>query len=169
MHTCTWVHLQLALCGGGGCMWCCFYVMFYTWCAFNSIYFYSYISLNLAYVYKRQRTKTPQEMKRNDDMAQEKEVSWLTVIPRAEYVFTLHKGDFRDAIHIQYNWSPPRLPSQYAYGQGFTVLLHTKLFCMQLTKALGPKRPAISCWLISATICSQSIRLYVHYFYAFHV
>lgn len=68
------------------------------------------------------RVKIPQEMKRNVDMAQEKGASsWLTVIPVAEYGFALHKGDFRDALCIRYNWTPPRLPSQCACGQGFSV------------------------------------------------
>ena len=68
------------------------------------------------------RLKIPQEMKRNVDMAQEKGASaWLTAIPRADYDFALHKGDFRDALCIRYQWTPPRLPSQCACGQGFSV------------------------------------------------
>ena len=68
------------------------------------------------------RVKIPQEMKRNVDMAQEKGASaWLTAIPRADYDFALHKGDFRDALCIRYQWTPPRLPSQCACGQGFSV------------------------------------------------
>ena len=68
------------------------------------------------------RLKISQEMKRNVDMAQEKGASaWLTEIPRADYDFALHKGDFRDALCIRYQWTPPRLPSQCACGQGFSV------------------------------------------------
>ena len=58
----------------------------------------------------------------NVDMAQEKGVSsWLTMIPMAEYDSALHKVDFRDALCIYYNWTPPRLSSQCACEQGFSV------------------------------------------------
>lgn len=66
--------------------------------------------------------KILQEMKRNMVMAREKGTSsWLTVLPIAEYDFALHKGDFRDALCIRYNWNPPRLPSQCACGLGFSL------------------------------------------------
>ena len=68
------------------------------------------------------KLKMPFEMKRSMDMVQEKGASsWLTVIPRAEYDFVLHKRDFRDALCIRYNWTPSRLPPQCACGQGFNV------------------------------------------------
>ena len=68
------------------------------------------------------RTKIPQDMRRYMDIAQEKGASsWLTVIPLAEYDLALHKGDFRDALCIRYNWTPDRLPSQCACGQGFGI------------------------------------------------
>ena len=47
------------------------------------------------------------------------------------------------------------------FGPRAFVSSYKTVFYMQLTKALGPKRPAISCWLILLRICSQSIRLYV--------
>ena len=81
------------------------------------------------------RLKIPQEMKRNVDMAQEKGASaWLTAIPRADYDFALHKGDFRDALCIRYQWTPPRLPSQCACGEGFSVS-----HAMKLSKGRIPK------------------------------
>jgi hypothetical protein len=68
------------------------------------------------------KLKLPQHMKRNIIMAQEKGASsWLNVIPLKEHGFALHKGDFRDVLCLRYDWSPPRLPSQCACGQGFTV------------------------------------------------
>ena len=68
------------------------------------------------------RTKMPQDMRRYMDMAREKGASsWLTVIPLVEYDLALHRGDFRDTLCICYNWTPDRLPSQCACGQGFGI------------------------------------------------
>ena len=47
--------------------------------------------------------------------------SWLTVLPIKEHGFTLHKGDFRDALCLRYGWSPPLLPSHCVCGHSFSV------------------------------------------------
>uniref|UniRef100_A0A1X7TEM9 Uncharacterized protein n=1 Tax=Amphimedon queenslandica TaxID=400682 RepID=A0A1X7TEM9_AMPQE len=47
--------------------------------------------------------------------------SWLTVLPIKEHGFTLHKGDFRDALCLRYGWSPPLLPSHCVCGHNFSV------------------------------------------------
>ena len=35
--------------------------------------------------------------------------------------FALHKGDFRDALCLRYNWHPTHLPTKCACGQAFSV------------------------------------------------
>ena len=61
-------------------------------------------------------------LKRCIELAREKgSSSWLTALPIARYGFALHKGDFRDAICLRYNWTPARMPTECVCGQGFTV------------------------------------------------
>lgn len=45
--------------------------------------------------------------------------SWLTVLPIDRHGFTLHKGAFRDALCLRYNWPPAQLPSICVCGQAF--------------------------------------------------
>ena len=47
--------------------------------------------------------------------------SWLTVLPLDEHEFSLHKGDFRDAVCLHYGWSLPHLPTECICGTSFTV------------------------------------------------
>ena len=47
--------------------------------------------------------------------------SWLTVLPLDEHGFSLHKGDFRDAVCLRYGWSLPHLPTECICGASFTV------------------------------------------------
>ena len=47
--------------------------------------------------------------------------SWLTVLPLDEHGFSLHKGDFRDAICLRYGWPLSHLPSDCVCGASFTV------------------------------------------------
>ena len=52
-------------------------------------------------------------------LAQERGASsWLTSLPIKEHGFTLHKGDFRDALALRYGWTPVRSPS---CGSSFSV------------------------------------------------
>ena len=54
------------------------------------------------------------------DLAQEKGASnWLTTLPIREHGFTLHKGDFRDALALRYGWT--RCPSHCPCGTSFSV------------------------------------------------
>ena len=51
-----------------------------------------------------------EQTKRATDLAAEKGTSsWLTVIPVKDVDFTLNKREFKDAIHLRYDWTP-RLP-----------------------------------------------------------
>ena len=47
--------------------------------------------------------------------------SWLTVLPLDDHAFSLHKGDFRDAVCLRYGWSLPHLPTECICGASFTV------------------------------------------------
>ena len=47
--------------------------------------------------------------------------SWLTVLPMQEHGFALHKGAFRDAICLRYEWHPSGLPPICAGSKDFTV------------------------------------------------
>ena len=53
-------------------------------------------------------------------MAAEKGASsWLTVISVKDMQFTLIKREFRDAIHLWYNWQISDLPSVCVCGEPF--------------------------------------------------
>ena len=47
--------------------------------------------------------------------------SWLTVLPLDEHGFSLHKGDFRDAVCLRYGLSLSHLPMECICGASFTV------------------------------------------------
>ena len=47
--------------------------------------------------------------------------SWLTALSLSEQWFTLHKGAFRDALCLRYDWQPPLLPSSCVCNEHFTV------------------------------------------------
>lgn len=47
--------------------------------------------------------------------------SWLSVLPLDEHGFSLHKGDFRDAVCLRYGWSLSYLPTECVCGVSFSV------------------------------------------------
>ena len=47
--------------------------------------------------------------------------SWLTVLPLDEHGFSLHKGDFCDAVCLRYGWPLPHLPTECICGTSFNV------------------------------------------------
>ena len=62
------------------------------------------------------------ESRRALELAAEKGASsWLTTKPLKRYGFRLHKGAFRDALHLRYGWTPPKLPTTCACGKLFSV------------------------------------------------
>lgn len=64
----------------------------------------------------------PLGMQRCINAAQEKGVSsWLSALPLTKHGFVLHKGDFRDALAIRYNWPLLRCPQYCACGQNFSI------------------------------------------------
>ena len=64
----------------------------------------------------------PEQTKRASDLAAEKGASsWLTVIPVKDVDFTLNKREFKDAIHLRYDWQISDTPSTCACGDVFYV------------------------------------------------
>ena len=64
----------------------------------------------------------PEQTKRAADLAAEKGASsWLTVIPVKDVDFTLNKREFKDAIHLRYDWQISDTPSTCACGDVFDV------------------------------------------------
>ena len=64
----------------------------------------------------------PEETKTPADLAAEKGASsWLTFIPVQDVDFTLTKGEFKDAIHLRYDWQISETPSACACGVVFDV------------------------------------------------
>ena len=47
--------------------------------------------------------------------------SWLTALPIDEHGFALHKGAFRDALSLRYNWQPTNLPTKCICSKPFSV------------------------------------------------
>ena len=61
-------------------------------------------------------------LKRCVILAQEKgSSSWLTSLPIDEFGFALHKGAFRDALALRYNWPPLNAPSTCDCGVTFSI------------------------------------------------
>ena len=61
-------------------------------------------------------------VQRSMDHASEKGASsWLTALPIEELGMHLHKGDFRDAVYLRYNWELPNTPQTCACGSPFSV------------------------------------------------
>jgi len=51
------------------------------------------------------KDRLPDDLKRQAEVASEKGASsWLSVLPIGEHGFHLHKGEFRDALRLRYNW-----------------------------------------------------------------
>ena len=66
--------------------------------------------------------KLPPDSRRAAKLSSEKGASsWLTALPLDRHGFRLHKGAFRDALSLRYNWAPSRLPSTCVCGKHFSV------------------------------------------------
>ena len=67
-------------------------------------------------------SKLPPVKQRLMQCASEKGTSaWLTTLPIEHHGFLLHKGAFRDAIHLRYGWDLPDIPSKCVCGATFTI------------------------------------------------
>ena len=68
------------------------------------------------------RSILPTDCQRLFDLANERGASvWLSALPLKKYSFDLHKGAFRDAICLRYEWRPPDLPSSCVCGNPTTI------------------------------------------------
>ena len=68
------------------------------------------------------RTTLPTHLQRAMELGSEKGASsWLSVLPIEEHGFALHKGAFRDALCLRYNWQPANLPNDCVCGHSFSV------------------------------------------------
>ena len=68
------------------------------------------------------KSALPDNTKRAAGLATEKGASsWLTVIPLKGMNFTLNKRDFRDAVHLRYDWHIADTPSTGICRNTFTV------------------------------------------------
>ena len=68
------------------------------------------------------KSSLPPQLQRAANLASEKGASsWLTTLPIDTHGFALHKGGFRDALCLRYNWTPPHLPTKCACGSNFTI------------------------------------------------
>ena len=68
------------------------------------------------------KSALPDDIKRAADLAAEKGASsWLTVIPLKDMNFTLNKREFKDAVHLRYDWHIVDTPSTCICGDTFSV------------------------------------------------
>ena len=71
---------------------------------------------------KEVKSVLPDSTRRVAVLATEKGASsWLTVIPLKDMNFTLNKREFRDAVHLRYDWHIADTPSTCICGDAFTV------------------------------------------------
>ena len=68
------------------------------------------------------RNSLPEKTKRAVDLAAEKGASsWLTVIPVKEMDLSLNKREFKDAVHLRYDWQLSGEPNVCVCGEPFNV------------------------------------------------
>ena len=66
------------------------------------------------------KTALPPDLQRSLSIVSERGAStWLSALPLPAHGFHLSKSAFRDAVHLRYGWTPPRLPSHCACGKPF--------------------------------------------------
>ena len=66
--------------------------------------------------------RLPHKTNRAAELAAEKGAShWLTVIPVKDMNCTLNKREFRDAIHLRYDWNINDIPFTCVCGDNFDI------------------------------------------------
>ena len=89
----------------------------------------------------------PEQTKRAADLAAEKGASsWLTVIPVKDVDFTLNKREFKDAIHLRYDWQISDTPSTCACGDKLRKWWDV---LNEMGPSLGYYPNAKKCWLLT--------------------
>ena len=77
------------------------------------------------------RNSLPEKTKRAVDLAAEKGASsWLTVIPVKEMDLNLNKREFKDAVHLRYDWQINDVPNVCICGEPFNITDHA-MICKQ--------------------------------------
>ena len=62
------------------------------------------------------------DQQRTVELAAEKGASgWLTCRPLKRHGFAMAKAEFRDGLHLRYNWRLPHMPSACSCGSQFTI------------------------------------------------
>ena len=75
-----------------------------------------------AYQASNVKDQLPNDLKRLVELASEKGATlWLAIFPIGEHDFHLHKGEFRDALHLRYNWQLSNTPKMCNCGTQFSV------------------------------------------------
>ena len=70
------------------------------------------------------KLRLPLNLQRAVDLASEKGASgWVTALPLLSHGLVLHKGMFRDALCLRYNWIPPYMPTICVCGSDFSIEL----------------------------------------------
>ena len=68
------------------------------------------------------KSRLPLNLQRAVDLASEKGASsWVTALPLSSHGLVLHKGMFRDALCLHYNWTPPYMPTICVCGSDFSI------------------------------------------------
>ena len=68
------------------------------------------------------KAKLPHNLQRAMELGNEKGASsWLLPCLLRNMDFALHKGDFRDALCLRYNWQPTQLPCNCVCGKAFSI------------------------------------------------
>ena len=73
--------------------------------------------------------------------------SWLTALSLSEHGFSLHKGEFRDAVCLSYDWKFRNVPQTCHSGEAFTInhlTLAQPIETMALTLTSEPEASGIS-------------------------
>ena len=73
----------------------------------------------------------PADLHRIVSLSREKGTSsWLSILPIEEHGFAFHKGAFRDALCLHYEWLPSGLPAKCVCGHSFTVYHAMNCMCI---------------------------------------
>ena len=68
------------------------------------------------------KSRLPLNLQRAVDLASEKGASsWVTALPLSSHGLVLHKGMFRDALCLRYNWPPSYMPIICVCGSDFSI------------------------------------------------
>ena len=66
------------------------------------------------------RNFLPEKTKRAVDLAADKGASsWLTLLPVTEMDLNLNKREFKDAVHLRYDWQMSDVPNVCVCGEPF--------------------------------------------------